>query len=615
MATIQGSFSLNGIPRNAITAKLWSANAFTGSPAYGTALPSGSPLQSTTTARTSGFDGAYRFTGVEPGEYYVSLTFGGNNTYQHHSIQTEFDFQITDFGAVGDGTTNDRAAFIAADAQGGTILVPATSGGYYISGSIELTKAYFVGDGWGTAGASNKTKLKFSHINAASGAIYTRQATTLVKTVGLENIYCEAMSWDATSGALGYGFDIEQRVTLRNVMSYGFKKSGYFFHNDAAGSGPYHSIIDGCSAERNGQHGFLVGTGANVLTFINPQARTNGATAYNTAPVSAGSYDGFHIERDNDGNPGTIYLAKAIEGIKILGGDCSTNSRYGWNFVQCSSCDLSPGYAENNYTSGANLGAGVTYCFIRFGKLASDEASVALNVAGATQYKTNQVYVGGLFLGGGNTDRYDYSHANKRTYLLDVSSDVAYIDVTTGDVTVNLNPQGNSILKIGTNTHFLTVSGNVVNLPATFYHQGLQWRQGTAAPVAGTFEAETITRNTAITSGEPFAWICVTAGTPGIHLPIGFTTNGRIITATTATLTVNDDVVFSNPSSAAARTLTLPATGIRGKLLTIKDNKGDANVNNITVSGTIDGGANYTINAAYGFATFVWNDTEWSRIN
>jgi hypothetical protein len=606
---------LNGLARNSITAKLWSANAFSGSPVYGTALPSGTALQTTTTARSHGFDGAYRFTGVEPGEYYVSLTFGGNNTYNHHSIQTEFDFQITDFGAVGDGTTDDRAAFIAADAQGGTILVPATSGGYYISGSLELTKAYFVGDGWGTSVASNKTKLKFSNINAASGAVYTRQADTAVKTVGMENIYCEAMSWDATSGALGYGFDIEARVTLRNVMSYGFAKSGYFFHNDASGTGPYHSFIENCSAERNGGHGFLVGTGANVLTFINPQARTNGATAYNTAPVSAGLYDGFHIERDNDGNPGSIYLQKAIEGIKIIGGDCSTNSRYGWNFVQCSSCDLSPGYAENNLTSGGNLGAGVTYCFVRFGKLAGNETSLALNVAGSTEYKTNQIYVGGVFLGGGNSGRHDYGPANKRLYLLDSGSDVVYIDSTTGDVTVNLNPQGSTILKIGTNTHFLTVSGNVVNLPATWYHQDLQWRQGTAAPVAGTFTAETVTRNTAMSSGEPFGWVCVTAGTPGVHLPFGFTTNGRIITATGAALTVNDDVVFSNPSAGAARNLQLPATGIRGKLLTVKDSKGDANVNNIVVSGTVDGGANYTISTAYGFATFVWNDTDWSRIN
>jgi hypothetical protein len=44
-----------------------------------------------------------------------------------------------DFGAVADGVTNDTAAFIAADARGGTLRVP--SGNYVISGSITFASA------------------------------------------------------------------------------------------------------------------------------------------------------------------------------------------------------------------------------------------------------------------------------------------------------------------------------------------------------------------------------------------------------------------------------------------------------------------------------------------
>jgi hypothetical protein len=60
----------------------------------------------------------------------------------------------------------------------------------------------------------------------------------------------------------------------------------------------------------------------------------------------------------------------------------------------------------------------------------------------------------------------------------------------------------------------------------------------------------------------------------------------------------------------------LPATPTLNQSVTVKDVKGHAGVNNITVSGSanIDGAATYVINQPYGANGFVWNGSTWSVV-
>lgn len=73
------------------------------------------------------------------------------------------------------------------------------------------------------------------------------------------------------------------------------------------------------------------------------------------------------------------------------------------------------------------------------------------------------------------------------------------------------------------------------------------------------------------------------------------------------------DYIVGVTSTAAARTITMPNTGMTvGQSWTIKDESGAAVVNNITVSGNganIDGAASYPINTNYGSITLYWNGT------
>lgn len=88
--------------------------------------------------------------------------------------------------------------------------------------------------------------------------------------------------------------------------------------------------------------------------------------------------------------------------------------------------------------------------------------------------------------------------------------------------------------------------------------------------------------------------------------------------ASSPTLTDANQVVLVN-STAAVRTVTLPtAVGREGRRFTIKDWKGTAATNSITVDAdgteTIDGATTYVMNTNYESVTVVSDNAGWSII-
>ncbi len=81
------------------------------------------------------------------------------------------------------------------------------------------------------------------------------------------------------------------------------------------------------------------------------------------------------------------------------------------------------------------------------------------------------------------------------------------------------------------------------------------------------------------------------------------------------TINSNDDVIIIRRATGAATAVTLP-TCTAGRRLVVKDGKGDAATNNITISGgTIDGAASHTINSNYGKTTLVCDSSgSWNNI-
>ena len=104
----------------------------------------------------------------------------------------------------------------------------------------------------------------------------------------------------------------------------------------------------------------------------------------------------------------------------------------------------------------------------------------------------------------------------------------------------------------------------------------------------------------------------------GISLAGYLRRNVRIVTvAGPVTGLVSDDLILINKTVGASTTVTLPSSPVTGQLIVVKDAKGDAFTNNITVNpsaGTIDGLSSFILTQNYQALTFIYNGTEWNII-
>lgn len=92
----------------------------------------------------------------------------------------------------------------------------------------------------------------------------------------------------------------------------------------------------------------------------------------------------------------------------------------------------------------------------------------------------------------------------------------------------------------------------------------------------------------------------------------------RIVTAAGAvTITTADQLVIINKTVGAATVVNLPSTPPTGFSVTIKDGKGDAYLNNLTITpaaGQIENASVLSIYAAFTSVTLVYNGTQWNVI-
>lgn len=130
----------------------------------------------------------------------------------------------------------------------------------------------------------------------------------------------------------------------------------------------------------------------------------------------------------------------------------------------------------------------------------------------------------------------------------------------------------------------------------------------TAANAAATTSSVTVavaTETTRATTAE---------GTKQIY-GSGFLT-ARVVTAAGAiTALATDGIIVVNKATGAATPITLEASPATGAVHIVKDGKGDAQTNNITItpaSGTIDGSPNIIINQNRAAVTLIFAGAEWS---
>jgi hypothetical protein len=159
---------------------------------------------------------------------------------------------LTNFGATGDGVTNDTDAvqdfFDYLAANGGIGLVP--KGDYLVTSAISLTAP---ANGFVVIGAGNESLFKF---RATSNV-------TFFSVVGANDITMEKFKIDAGYSDTGFGshgisFRNAQRCVWRDVFVYNYRNSAILTFVDADDTyGDCHMI--NCKSDGNGyaQNGFL----------------------------------------------------------------------------------------------------------------------------------------------------------------------------------------------------------------------------------------------------------------------------------------------------------------------------------------------------------------------
>lgn len=91
-----------------------------------------------------------------------------------------------------------------------------------------------------------------------------------------------------------------------------------------------------------------------------------------------------------------------------------------------------------------------------------------------------------------------------------------------------------------------------------------------------------------------------------------------VVAAGAYNVTSTDEDVFIKKTVGAATAVNLPSSPATGRRVMVKDAKGDALINPITITpaaGTIDGQPTLVIGTPYQRATLEYNSTEWSQVS
>lgn len=255
MPTIFGIFQTNGIPRDNATAKLWSAGDFTTPPSSNTDIPTGNCIASATTGPAHGCNGAYRFTSVASGEYYVSVDWNGTTTYDYHLIADG-----TGLGWVLASNYSNLQQAINATPSGGTLFIP--QGTYTISGATynwthneEGAKTGLVvqdkpinirGAGYGTIICPGASGVQCLTMLTTSGcAVANRVSRTTVADIRFDNpnsfASCTGLVYDrgvrnrVRDVIIGYPSSSGFAVGLKIKSSYIFNVTDCYVHNCTIG--------------------------------------------------------------------------------------------------------------------------------------------------------------------------------------------------------------------------------------------------------------------------------------------------------------------------------------------------------------------------------------------
>lgn len=323
-----------------------------------TSAPLGQSYVNANTSTTSGYFRRWCFDTTKPftlawSDSATSKSYSGLK-WLPESNSTGF-YNVKDFGATGDGTTDDtnaveNALLYAAAKTGGTVYIPAGKfkiqrpltlpSGVILQGSHGRTSSgFFLGDG---SGYQNETKIVYG-ITGSDPVLFRIgeiEENIHIKNIELfgngttSSIGVDAVGWEATAEG-----STTQTVSFEGVVFTNFDKGIYVHNRTGSGCPPCDSWqfdyvkVDHCRFEQNKVAGIYIDTFNTDWKIAN--------TFFDLPPVATSAADGIYINKAGDisldstfgggfgygsGKGGDFLDIQYVGRLQILGSGCESTS-------------------------------------------------------------------------------------------------------------------------------------------------------------------------------------------------------------------------------------------------------------------------------------------------
>lgn len=563
-------------------------------------------------------------------------------------------YDVKDYGAIGDGSTNDTEAIYAAitaagNAGWGIVYIP--EGTYVVAGDGTASDGCFIvpnnvtvqGAGMGatvvqliTGTSSDVTGIFRTQFNTQNHDITIRDLTidgngaNVTGTPRIIGFYCGTLPDSTTTDTditcfnveihhcTGYGFDPHERTTRLRLINCISHDNGYGGnpYDGFTLDGNYDALVQGCISYNNNRYGFNLVTASNRCTVIGCEAYgnsgggialTNGAK-YNEVIGNKfynNSGDGIFVsgipntgtvidntQGSNNSIKGNIVIQSGSHGIHVFG---SPNNHVSGNTVLDSSQTTTNTYSQIflDDDSGSNLSTFNTVV---------DNGLQTTGLTNVPKYAIGE---------GHNTDDNNFWLGNRiagtygtaNTNLLGTNSKLlaAHNGVNEHNSLLSLTPPDGTTIALGTSTGLQI--GTATSQKLGFLGATPAIQQAASADLGSVLA----TFGLRATGGAyPLSTSATVQFTGPIRYSLTARTTGGTLTPGTSAATNTYD------ATSGSLTAKLAATATAGYFFTLK--KIDSSANTITVTtvsgtGTIDGATSIVIGTQYESVTVMSTGT------
>jgi hypothetical protein len=344
----------------------------------------------------------------------LTATAAGASTKRTLAALAANAVSIEDFGAVGDGVTDDSAALLAAIASGNPVRLGAKT--YAIAGECDIsgvacallgkpgltTLLRSAQSKTGTSGSATWISLACANVFIdgiifdANANITTNTFGVLVQSTCLKSQITRCVFRNAKSSSSGNGITFassDPTITQHNVDHCEFTGN--------AGNGLYAQALDAlsvtnCRAHDNTGNGIQVDSQDPSFTLKIRELQIIGNTCWNNVcGIIVGNFNQSNTTPYVYGNANPDVL-----GALIVANNCYSNSGYGI-FISGRNILVSGNLCANNSAvsgSGAGILCDTGYCHV-IGNMVSGASAFGIDCGGSIYTEVGHNYINGAFIG------------------------------------------------------------------------------------------------------------------------------------------------------------------------------------------------------------------------